>query len=97
MNGNFKYEFDLAEEWQKLTNLPFVFACWVSNKKMPLNFIIDFNQALEEGLRNIPEIAASYNENGMNLMEYFTKNISYDFDLEKRAALQEFLNKAKGI
>ena len=97
MNGNFKYEFDLAEEWQKLTNLPFVFACWVSNKKMPLNFITDFNQALEEGLRNIPEIVAYYNENGMNLMEYFTKNISYNFDIEKRAALQEFLNKAMRI
>jgi chorismate dehydratase len=56
MNGNFAYEFDLAEEWKKLTELPFVFACWVSNKKLPDDFVARFGAALELGLKNISDV-----------------------------------------
>ena len=32
MVQQYRYTYDLAEEWQDFTNLPFVFACWVANK-----------------------------------------------------------------
>ena len=53
LSKQYKYKYDLAEEWFKFTGLPFVFACWVSNKKLPESFIAKFNAALESGVSNI--------------------------------------------
>ncbi|MFD2146871.1 menaquinone biosynthetic enzyme MqnA/MqnD family protein [Mucilaginibacter antarcticus] len=44
----FKYVYDLAEEWQKFTGLPFVFAAWIANKHIPAVFIAEFNIALKK-------------------------------------------------
>ena len=43
LKKNYKYAYDLAGEWTKFTGLPFVFACWVSNKKIDFDFIKQFN------------------------------------------------------
>ncbi len=32
------YIYDLGLEWKKFTGLPFVFAAWVSNKKLDIRF-----------------------------------------------------------
>ena len=37
--NKFKYVYDLSEKWKKSTELPFVFACWVSNKELDGAFI----------------------------------------------------------
>ena len=47
------YIYDLAGEWKAYTGLPFVFATWVSNKKLPDDFITLFNQKNVEGVHNI--------------------------------------------
>jgi len=36
--------YDLGEEWAKFTGLPFVFAAWISNKKLDEEFIIKFKE-----------------------------------------------------
>ena len=36
------YVYDLGEAWKQMTGLPFVFAAWVSNKKLPDDFIASF-------------------------------------------------------
>ena len=46
----FKYIYDLAEEWKKMTALPFVFAAWISNKPIPKEFTEEFNKGLKFGL-----------------------------------------------
>ncbi|MDQ3683235.1 MAG: menaquinone biosynthesis protein, partial [Bacteroidota bacterium] len=38
-----KYIYDLGEAWKHHTGLPFVFAAWISNKRLPADFIIQFN------------------------------------------------------
>lgn len=38
LKDSFLYKYDLAEEWFKYTNLPFVFACWVANKALGEEF-----------------------------------------------------------
>ena len=48
--------FDLGLEWKKFTGLPFVFAAWVSNKKLDGNFISEFNEANAFGLNRIEEV-----------------------------------------
>lgn len=92
--------FDLAEEWKKFTNLPFVFACWVANKKLPAEFIADFNNALKNGLANIGKTLEEFPPTVVTAAEakkYLTENISYDFDAEKKKALELFNELSKKI
>lgn len=63
LNGTFEYEYDLAGEWEKLTGLPFVFAAWVSNKKLDEDFIQRFSAAMEQGLLHIDEVVAEETKN----------------------------------
>ncbi|MEJ7679548.1 MAG: menaquinone biosynthesis protein [Segetibacter sp.] len=52
------YNYDLAETWIAFTGLPFVFAAWVANKKLPEDFIKQFNEANKIGLENIDAVVA---------------------------------------
>lgn len=85
------YVYDLAEGWIEMTGLPFVFAAWVSNKKLPENFIHLFNEANEKGLGNIQKVIAQNPYPNYDLHTYFTKNISYFLDAEKKKGLEMFL------
>ena len=46
----FPYIYDLGEIWQQHTGLPFVFAAWVTTKKLDPDFLEQFNEALAMGL-----------------------------------------------
>lgn len=83
--------YDLAEGWIEMTGLPFVFAAWVSNKKLPENFIHLFNEANKRGLENIPKVIAQNPYPNYDLHSYFTENISYFLDAEKKKGLEMFL------
>ena len=91
---NFSYAYDLAEEWKKLTGLPCVFACWVSGKKLPDDFIQRFNKALQNGVENKLLVAEKEKSNypQTDIADYFTNKISYDFDKRKKEALYLFLD-----
>jgi len=97
----FKYKIDLAEEWKKQTGLPFVFACWVSNRELDNKFIADFNSALKSGIDNIGKVAKAYAGTGLkseaDLKEYLTKNIDYIFDNEKKKGMALFLKLLKDL
>lgn len=84
---NFKNIFDLSEEWNKFTGLPFVFALWVSSQKQNPEFISEFNKALAKGISNIDKLT----ENDIFLRNYLKTNIDYSFNEEKRKALNLFL------
>jgi len=90
----YTYVYDLAEEWQKFTGLPFVFAAWVANKQIDNQFVTQFSQALEFGIQNIPEVIADFRKNhqinGFDIEHYFKHNISYDFDAPKKKLLHCF-------
>lgn len=88
----FKFKYDLAEEWYNFTGLPFAFACWVSNRELPVSFIQNFNEALKKGVNNIDKVII--NEESISketLHKYLTQNISYSLDDKKRKAIDEFL------
>ncbi len=92
--NNFPYEYDLSDEWKKYTGLPFVFACWVSNKPLPANFVTDFNLALQLGVKNI-ETVVKQNPSiikGFDAFDYLQNKISYTFDEDKKTALNKFLS-----
>jgi chorismate dehydratase len=87
------YQYDLAEEWQNFTGLPFVFACWVSNVTLENNFINEFNSALSYGVNHIEESVAEKPNHalGDKALDYLKNKISYNFDADKRKAMQMFL------
>ena len=102
LNGKFKFEWDLSEEWKKFTGLPFVFAAWVINSdKVPEAFINEFNAILGHGVKNIAasikaDVSIRANPN-FDPFNYLTKRIDYLFDKDKKEALQLFLKKIRTL
>lgn len=91
MNNKFTYIYDLASAWKSYTGLPFVFATWVANKQMDKNFMMEFDAANKVGLDNIDIVIKELDYNVYDLKTYYTQNISYDFNEEKKQALKLFI------
>jgi chorismate dehydratase len=87
------FMFDLGLEWKKFTGLPFVFAAWISNKKLEGSFIESFNKANKAGLENLDKIVAANPFSLFDLKAYYTSYIHYILDENKRRGLNFFLNK----
>ena len=95
LNGTFPYQYDLSEEWFKFTGLPFVFACWVTNKTFGNEFVLSFNKALQSGVSNklsAIELWGEKENSSFDLKNYLNKDISYEFDDSKKNALERFLD-----
>lgn len=86
-----KYIYDLGEAWKAHTGLPFVFAAWISNKELPAAFVHKFNEANGKGLQHLEEIIAENDSPFYDLKQYYSRNINYRLDGEKRKALDLFL------
>jgi len=89
--------YDLATAWIDFTGLPFVFAAWVANKKLDENFIDAFNIANGYGLKHIDEVVAELEESSYDMKYYYTQNISYQLDEQKRKGLALFLDYLKDL
>ena len=87
-----KYIYDLAGEWKAATGLPFVFAAWVSTQKLPDSFIDLFDKANAYGLNHLDEVIAECPQGIYDLKKYYSQNLSYNLDDEKRKGLEFFLN-----
>lgn len=94
LEQKFAYTYDLAQAWHEYTGLPFVFAAWVSVKPLPDDFVAAFNEALETGLKLIPQLnlLLPSPHPDFNLEEYYTRYINYQLDEPKRKALSLFLS-----
>ncbi|MFC4261710.1 menaquinone biosynthetic enzyme MqnA/MqnD family protein [Ferruginibacter yonginensis] len=92
-----KYIYDLGTAWKAMTGLPFVFAAWIANKQLPQAFIEKFNEVTGEGFQHLAEIIAQNPYEHYDLMEYYTVNIDYKLDDEKRKGFKMFLNYLKEI
>jgi chorismate dehydratase len=90
---HFPFVYDLAEAWQKMTNLPFVFAAWVANKTLPETFITSFNLSIKDSLAQVDTIIDSIEFPDYDLNIYFKENIDYLLDDKKMEGLNLFLSK----
>jgi chorismate dehydratase len=95
--NNFECNYDLATNWRYFTGLPFVFATWVANKPIDAAFVKNFNAANKLGLDNIDEVVKEIDFPFYDIKKYYTENISYNFDDEKKKALQLFLKYLKQV
>ena len=89
----FEHIYDLGLAWKAYSGLPFVFAAWVANKPIPLEFMEAFDAANGYGLSHLEDVIALIpaNEQVYDLHKYYTENISYELTPEKKAGLDKFL------
>ena len=100
LNTKHAYIYDLPAIWKEMTGLPFVFAAWVANKKLPQNFISNFNTALEKGLSDIDRALALEGDNYPNCThpeDYLNNKISYNLDAEKKKGMELFMKKVSAL
>ena len=88
-----KHIYDLGEAWKNYTGLPFVFAAWISNKKLSPEFVTQFNEANALGVQHIDEVIAENSYTIIDLRKYYAEYISYKLDEEKKRAMKIFLEK----
>ena len=85
------FSYDLGEAWKEYTGLPFVFAAWVSNKKLERTFVQNFNAANKWGLDHIDEVVRQFPYALFNLQHYYNDCISYELNEEKKSGMNLFL------
>jgi chorismate dehydratase len=88
---NFEYIYDLATAWKEFTGLDFIFAAWIANKELPAGFLKAFNEANAVGLQHIDEVVAENPFPYYSLKKYYTENIKFYLDDEKKKGLNKFL------
>ncbi|HLS94142.1 MAG TPA: menaquinone biosynthesis protein [Sphingobacterium sp.] len=86
------YAYDLGHYWKEMTGLPFAYAVWVSNKKLPETFERSFNAALAEGVSHpedvIPGLPVYDN---FDYKTYLTQHLDFHLTPEKREAINRYL------
>ena len=90
------YIYDLGEAWKNMTGKPFMFAAWISNKKLSDHFMQAFNDANQYGLSRLNEVVEKQSYSLYDLNKYYTENISYQLDKSKKEGLDLFLEKIRG-
>ncbi|MES2426523.1 MAG: menaquinone biosynthesis protein [Bacteroidota bacterium] len=94
----FKFVYDLAEEWQKFTGLPFVFAAWIANKPISQDFVAEFNNALKIGLAHRAELLKELPARAdFDLEDYLMHKLDFNLTDDKRKALYLFLDYIKAL
>jgi chorismate dehydratase len=87
--------YDLAGSWKAMTRLPFVFATWIANKELPTAFTALFNQANGLGLTHLDEVIVENPYPVYDLKKYYTTNISYNLNDQKKKGMNMFLEYLK--
>ena len=92
-----QYVYDLGKAWKDFIGLPFTFALWVANKRLPAEFQANFKRALGFGVENRIKALETYQGNipKSELVKYFKHRISYTFDSEKDKAFHKYIHLAE--
>jgi chorismate dehydratase len=91
----YKYVYDLAEEWIRFTSLPFVFAAWLTLQPIPEQTLESLNNALAWGVGRKAESLEFFKDKlpaCRDCLSYLENNISFQLDEEKKKGMQLFLN-----
>ncbi|WP_140938469.1 menaquinone biosynthetic enzyme MqnA/MqnD family protein [Sphingobacterium lumbrici] len=86
------YVYDLGFHWKEFTGLPFAFAVWVANKELPADFVVEFNQALADGISHPQDVIEGLPiyEN-FDYLSYLTEKLDFHLTPKKREAIQKYL------
>ncbi len=97
LRSSYKYVYDLPELWKEMTGLPFVFACWVANKRVSKDIESMLNTAFQKGLEMRSQLAEKYKAEfpWVDIAEYFSYNIWYDLNDDAQKGKEKFLELLK--
>ncbi|MBK8414560.1 MAG: hypothetical protein IPL22_08680 [Bacteroidetes bacterium] len=90
----------MSEEWFKFTNMPFVFACWVTSQQLDIDFVDRLNSVFAAGIEAIPSLVAKLKETGdfyKDSEDYLKNYLQYNLDDSMRKAMNLFLEKIKSL
>ncbi len=97
LEGKYAQQWDLSEQWQKFTGLPFVFAVWVALTPKGKENQRVLDEALRYGTSHIEQAIDSVCEADDPLrpryVDYLCHKIEYDLTPEKLNALELFASK----
>ncbi|MBS4014537.1 MAG: menaquinone biosynthesis protein [Bacteroidetes bacterium] len=97
--NQYKYSYDLAEEWKKYTGLPFVFACWVGKENISSEIVDALNSAFKFGIENLDFVAEKYKDQIIltksEILSYYNENIKYHLGEEQKKSMDKFLSMLK--
>ncbi len=90
LKNKFKYSYDIAEEWYRFTNMPAVFAVWVSNGNASKQFIESFKKVLETAVNKKLEIAQKYapKYSYFDLIDYLNNKIYYKIGAKEQESIE---------
>jgi chorismate dehydratase len=88
----YSFAYDMGEHWMEFTGLPFLYAAWIANKPIPKEFVTQFNSALKSGLDQREALLTELpTYNNFDVKDYLLNKLDFDLTLQKRAAMQLFL------
>ncbi|MFO7868270.1 MAG: menaquinone biosynthesis protein [Bacteroidales bacterium] len=97
-NKSYPYMYDLAQAWYDLYALPFVFACWVSNTRLPDSYLSEFNNSLQHGITHIDEAITTTNKAySFDLYNYLHCKIMYTLSYSVQDILDIFYADARNL
>ncbi len=93
------YVYDLAQEWNRFTGLPFVFAFWAVRSEVDLGDQLQlFYRSREQGLKEVDTIARRYSKQlgitASEIRSYIQKNLDYSLDSTNQRGLETFFQLA---
>jgi len=100
LQQDFKYIYDLSEEWFKYTGLPFVFAAWMGRKGIDIKVLNAFESALQLGLKEkdiVIEDCKHLFGDSFDVAHYLNVNIQYELDEAKMKGLSLFYRYLKSL
>lgn len=90
----YPYQYDLAKAWFEYTGEEFIFAAWVSLKKLPEDFLNAFNSVLKFGVEHVEKSidwgGKAYPD--LPLENYLKNRIDFLWNDSKKKSLQLFLS-----
>ncbi|WP_437917669.1 menaquinone biosynthetic enzyme MqnA/MqnD family protein [Sphingobacterium sp. LRF_L2] len=92
------FAYDLGYYWKEMTGLPFAYAVWVANKKLPEEFEEAFNAALAEGVSHPEDVIPGLPlYDNFDYKTYLTKNLDFRLTADKRLAIEKYLELYKQL
>lgn len=83
---------DIVEEWNELTDLPFVHAIWCGREgDLTHEEILSIQQAAEKGAAGIRDILAQYEPGARDAASEYMRGFSYTMDDAVKSGLAEFM------
>jgi chorismate dehydratase len=92
------YVYDLGEQWQLFTGLPFVFAAWIANRELPQPWLARMEDGLSLGVGQLDEVLREWTprvSSHIDLDTYWKKQVDFHLDAPKEQAMALFLEKVR--